>query len=162
MVHREGVGSRRREKEVRRSGRGFGGVCCLELLALPSSPIKSLCGRGTLCVMHTLEGVRGGLEGDRGGSTQRVSSQITRRRLSDAHCLFCFWQQLRRCTPATTTALSLSHSSALSLPLTLTLSLLPLSTPLYLLQLQHHLVFFNFTSLAAATKKKQEEERMDL
>lgn len=53
-----------------------------------------------------------------------MSSQITRRRLSDAHCLFCFWQELTRCTPAaataaaSTTALSpLSHSHLLSLPL---------------------------------------------
>ncbi|KAI9533142.1 hypothetical protein NQZ68_025536 [Dissostichus eleginoides] len=49
------------------------------------------------------ETVSEGLEGDRGGSTQRVSSQITRRRLYDAHCLFCFWQELTRCTPAAAT-----------------------------------------------------------
>lgn len=32
----------------------------LELHALRRSPIKSLCGRGTLCVMHTLETVSEG------------------------------------------------------------------------------------------------------
>lgn len=45
--------------------------------------------------------------------------------------------------------LSLSLYHLLSLPflsLSLSLSLLPLSTPLYLLQLYHHLVFFNFIS----------------